>query len=387
MGLEFGAPDCQESVGAAGNINTNNKGGLGGNDLKPVEQYDIMADRDRMNKELTNSREIDNLCSKIEVYNMNTIVSFGAEAANEISKASDTILRSVNVSQLDEPDELFRILADIMSRFDIGEIKDNQSFFGKLFGNAKKKFDKVLEKYHTMGDEVDRIYVRLRSYEDEIKQSNKKLESLFNANVDYYHQLVKYILAGEQGCKEIEAYIEQREKDLQNTGDNSIQFELTTLRQALDMLDKRTHDLKTAELVALQSIPMIKMMEFNNYNLVRKIDSAFIVTLPVFKQALAQAILLKRQKIQAEAMNELQKKTNQMLVRNRQVQAEVAGTLSGNASGSTTQIETLQNVFDTITSGIVEAKAMQEETRKKRAEEQKKLEAIKADFNKKYDQP
>ena len=39
----------------------------------------------------------------------------------------------------------------------------------------------------------------------------------------------------------------------------------------------------------MQSIPMIKTMQFSNMNLVRKINSAFIITLPVFKQALAQA--------------------------------------------------------------------------------------------------
>ena len=105
-----------------------------------------------------------------------------------------------------------------------------------------------------------------------------------------------------------------------NTGDNSIQFELTNLNQALMMMEQRTQDLRTAENVAMQSIPMIKTMEFSNYNLVRKINSAFIVTLPVFKQALAQAILLKRQGIQAEAMAELDKKTNEMLMKNAKIQ-------------------------------------------------------------------
>ena len=138
-------------------------------------------------------------------------------------------------------------------------------------------------------------------------KSNKKLDTMFKTNVDYYHELVKYILAGEQACKEIEAYIAQRQQDMENTGDQSIQFELTSLNQALMMLEQRTQDLRTAENVAMQSIPMIKTMEFSNYNLVRKINSAFIVTLPVFKQALAQAILLKRQKIQAESIAELDK--------------------------------------------------------------------------------
>ena len=264
-----------------------------------MEKYDIVADRQQMNAELVNSKEVDDIVSTIEVYNMDTIVSFGAKAAEEISKASDVVLNSMNMSQLNETSEMLKSLAKIMDQFDINEIKDNPGLFGKLFGNFRKQLDKILAKYHTMGEEVDKIYVQLKGYESEIKQSNKKLDTMFKTNVDYYHELVKYILAGEQACKEIEAYIAQRQQDMENTGDQSIQFELTSLNQALMMLEQRTQDLRTAENVAMQSIPMIKTMEFSNYNLVRKINSAFIVTLPVFKQALAQAILLKRQKIQA----------------------------------------------------------------------------------------
>ena len=44
------------------------------------------------------------------------------------------------------------------------------------------------------------------------------------------------------------------------------------------MLEQRTQDLRTAENVAMQSIPMIKTMQFSNMNLVRKINSAFIIT-------------------------------------------------------------------------------------------------------------
>lgn len=66
----------------------------------------------------------------------------------------------------------------------------------------------------------------------------------------------------------------------------------------------------------MQSIPMIKTMQFSNMNLVRKINSAFIITLPVFKQALTQAIMLKRQRLQTEAMSALDAKTNEMLIRN-----------------------------------------------------------------------
>lgn len=352
-----------------------------------MEKYDIVADRQQMNAELVNSKEVDDIVSTIEVYNMDTIVSFGAKAAEEISKASDVVLNSMNMSQLNETSEMLKSLAKIMDQFDINEIKDNPGLFGKLFGNFRKQLDKILAKYHTMGEEVDKIYVQLKGYESEIKQSNKKLDTMFKTNVDYYHELVKYILAGEQACKEIEAYIAQRQQDMENTGDQSIQFELTSLNQALMMLEQRTQDLRTAENVAMQSIPMIKTMEFSNYNLVRKINSAFIATLPVFKQALAQAILLKRQKIQAESIAELDKKTNEMLLKNAQNTVDVSKMTAKMASGSSIQIETLEKTWATITNGIEETRRIQEDARKKRQEDQVRLEAIKQDFNKQYNVP
>lgn len=356
-------------------------------EIEVVQQYDIVADRQEMNNQLVGSEEVDRLASEIVIDDLTTIVSFGADAADEISKASDVVLNSMSMNQIDDSGQMLVALGKIMEKFDIDEIKENPGLFKKMFGNAKKQLEKILAKYHTMGDEVDKIYVQLRKYEEEIKQANKKLDQMFNANVEYYHKLVKYILAGEQGCKEIETYLEQRRQDMATTGDNSIQFEIQNLEQALMMLEQRTQDLRTAESIAMQSVPMIKMMAFSNMNLVRKINSAFIVTLPVFKQALAQAMMLKRQKIQADAMAALDEKTNEMLVKNAQNTVEQSKMIARMASGSSIKIETLEKSWQTIMNGIDETRQIQEDARRQRKEDQAKLQVIKNDFNKRYSMP
>ncbi len=377
MGLDFSKAKTQQIVTAAD----------AKDELIVVEQYDIVADRAQMNQTLVNSAEVDALVSTIEIDNLETIVSFGAKAAEEISKASDVILNSMNMSQLDDSSQMLHTLAKVMEKFDIDEIKENPTLFGKLFGNLRRQLDKILEKYHTMGEEVDKIYIQLKQYEAEIKQSNRKLDEMFDANVEYYHQLVKYILAGEQGCHELETYIAQRQADMEATRDNSIQFEIQSLQQALMMLEQRTQDLRTAESIAMQSIPMIKTMEFSNMNLVRKINSAFIITLPVFKQALAQAIMLKRQRVQAEAMSALDEKTNEMLLKNAKNTVEQSKMTARLASGSSIKIETLETTWRTIVTGIDETKQIQENARKQRVEDQAKLENIKAEFNRMYHMP
>ena len=354
------------------------------NEIEAVDVYDIVEDRKQMNNELVGSDEVDALVSTIEVTNLETIVSFGAEAADEISKASDIVLNSMSMSQIDESSEMLNALSKIMSKFDIDEIREDKGLFNKLFGNLRKQLEKILQKYHTMGDEVDKIYVQLKQYESEIKQSNRNLNQMFDANVGYYHELVKYILAGEQGCKELENYIAQRQQDYENTADNAIQLELSSLNNALMMLEQRTQDLRTAENIAMQSIPMIKTMEYSNMNLVRKINSAFIVTLPVFKQALAQAIMLKRQKIQAEAMSELDKKTNEMLIKNAKNTVEQSKMTAKLASGSSIKIDTLEKTWRTIVNGIDETRAIQENARKQRIDDAARLDQIKKEFMETY---
>ena len=114
------------------------------NEIEVVESYDIVADREQMNSTLVNSPEVDAIVSTIEVNNLETIVTFGAEVAEEISKASDIVLNSMNMSQLDDSSEMLNTLAKIMDKFDAEELKENPGLFGKLFGNLRKQLDKIL---------------------------------------------------------------------------------------------------------------------------------------------------------------------------------------------------------------------------------------------------
>ena len=357
--------------------------------LEPVETkpYDILEDRDRTVAQLVDSEEIDRLTSQIDIGDMTTIVTFGAETVEEISKASDVVLRSMNMGQMDESSKMLEALARIMSKFDIDEFKDNPKLFGRLLGNVRGQLERILTKYNSMGDEVDKIYVQLKGYEAEIKRSNQKLEQMFQSNVQYFHELEKYIVAGDQGCKEIADYMAQRQAEFERTGDQTISFELQTLEQAKTMLEQRTLDLRTAEAVALQSIPMIKTIQFSNVNLVRKINSAFIITLPVFKQALAQAVMLKRQKIQADAISALDERTNEMLLKNARNTVEQAKITTRMASGSSIKAETLADTWRTIVNGIEETQKIQDSARTQRMQDQARLEAIKQDYMARYSAP
>ena len=106
MGLDFSKAAVQQPVVSA--VPDTKE------EIAVVEQYDIVADREQMNTELVNSPEVDALVSTIEIDNLETIVTFGAQAAEEISKASDVVLNGMDLSQLNESSTLLNTLAKIM---------------------------------------------------------------------------------------------------------------------------------------------------------------------------------------------------------------------------------------------------------------------------------
>ncbi len=348
--------------------------------IEEVKNFNIVVKTEEIKQQLATSKEIDQLVSTINVNDANTIVKFGAEAAEEISKASDQVLNSMSISQINDTGVMLKNLAAIMDQFDIDELKDEKP---GLFTNLKKKLEKILNKYNTMGTEIDKIYVQLKQYETEIEAANTKLDNMYEANLGYYQQLVKYIMAGEQGVKELDAFIaEYEQKVAANPDDGTIRMDLSNLQQMREILDQRVMDLKVAENVAIQTVPMLKTMEYSNLNLVRKINSAFIITMPVFKQALAQAIMLKRQRIQAESLNALDEKTNEMLIKNAQNTVNQSKAIAAMSAGSSIKVETLQQTWQTIVTGIDEVKAIQDQAREKRKQDAVALEQIKEDYKK-----
>lgn len=343
----------------------------------PNDNFD-MATISEYKQRLRGMKEVQDLTSEVEIQNPNSIVMFGQKASENISKVSDELLKSMKAVKSEEASEMLVNLTKIMDKFDVKELEgtEKQSMFSKIIKGVGNSVAKLFQKYDTMGYEVEKVYVLLKKYENDIRESNANLKKLYDANLHYYQLLEKYIVAGELALEEIDLYIQQISM---NTAMNQEEKHMLTqkLEISKEMLSQRVYDLQIAENVAIQAAPMIQTIQMSNFNLMRKINSSFIVTLPIFKQCLAQAVILKRQEIQAKSIKQLDDKTNELIMRNAQNTARQSVEIAKMASGSSVAISTLEKSFETIMKGIEDTKAIQEANRVQRVENSAKLEQIK----------
>lgn len=349
-----------------------------GGGMIPVDQPMDVQTLTAYKQRLRELPEVQALTSEIEVQNPNSIIMFGQQASECISQISDELLSSMRSVKSEEASEMLVALTKIMDKFDVTELENvkEDSMISKLFKNVGNTVAKLFQKYDTMGYEVEKVYVLLKKYEADIKESNAHLKKLYDGNLHYYQLLEKYIVAGELALEEVDHYLAVMSRDV-TMAQEERQMMIQKLEVCKEMLSQRVYDLQLAENVAIQTAPMIQTIQLSNFNLMRKINSSFIITLPIFKQCLAQAIILKRQEIQAKSMKQLDDKTNELLMRNAAHTANQSVAIAKMASGSSIQIETLEKSYETIMKGIEETKAIQAQNELERQENSKRLERIK----------
>ncbi len=350
--------------------------------LEPIPDFDLEKKKNEVRAKVEESPEVRSIVRQINIEDVDSIMSFGKNTAEEVSRFSDAILHSMETTKVEDSGELLNQLNKIMDKFDITDFEEKQpGFLEKIFSKAKDSVEALFKKYNSMGDEVDKVFVTLKQYEAEITGANKHLEGMFDKNVEYYEQLGQYIYAGQVVLAELKNnVVPAAQAKVNETGDQLDQIKLNNLLQVQEIMEQRIYDLQLAENVAVQSMPTIKSIEYGNYNLVRKINSAFVITMPIFKQCLVQAIMLKRQSVQAKAMSALDEKTNELLLRNAENTALQSKMVAKLASGSSVSIETLEKSWQTIVKGIEDTKAIQEEMRQKRLDGTRRLEVLKQDF-------
>ncbi|MHC1684738.1 MAG: toxic anion resistance protein [Clostridiaceae bacterium] len=338
-----------------------------------------------IDKELRQSKEVIDLSQKIDVTNINSIMQFGNEPAVEISKFSDRILNSIKVNSVENSGVMLKELTKVMKRFDKEELEEKpEGFFARVFNSGKKTVDQLLSKYQTLGGEIDKIYSRISLYKTEIDKTNKMLEEMFAQNFEFYKQLEKHVIACNLVVEELEKEDLPYWENKASLGSADDNLKLQEVRYSIEMLKQRVYDLEMAKMVSMQAAPQIRTIQKGNYKLIGKIHSAFIVTIPIFKNGLIQAVTLKRQKAVAESMDALDKVTNDLLIKNAQNIKDQSISIAKLSCQPSIRIETLETTWNTIMEGIDETERIEEENKKLRKEGIEKLTHMKVQLIKKY---
>ena len=348
--------------------------------VSEVEQSQIRKRQDALKQE----PQVQTLAQRIDPKNQIAILEFGKETAKGISTFSDRMLATIKQSDLEKSTKLIMNLNKVMDRFDpkdFAEEEQKGGFLKRLFNKGKVQLETILSKYDTMNKEVDQIYTEIQKYEIEMKRNTVQLEQMYDENLNYFKNLSEHVAAIDIKVEELNAKVPTLSVQAEQGNQMAI-MELESTKRAIELLQQRGYDLEMAQQVSFQSAPQIRLMQQGNNHLIGKINSAFVTTIPIFKQGLIHAVTIKRQKLVSDSMAELDKRTNEMLMRNAENVRQNSVNIARQAGNPSIKIETIEQTWQTIMAGIEETKQIQAQTVRDRDEGRQRIEQLQLQYEK-----
>lgn len=319
----------------------------------------------------TNQATVNKYMAELDMSDTNSIIFFGSKAQQELTAISSTMLEGVRNKDVGPAGDALTNMVSALKGFDARSLDPNRkpNFFMRLLGMGQDNLVRFQSKFDTVQGQVDQIEIDLEKQKVVMLTDIEKLDKLYDANLEYFHDLELWIDAGEQRLKQLdEQEIPALEAQAEKTGEMLDAQAVRDLRSARDDLERRVHDLRLTRQVTMQSLPSIRLVQENDKALVNKINSIVVNTKPLWQQQLAQAIAIHNMAKTGQAVEAAQDLTNDLL------KANADNLRAGNAQvreqieRGVFDIETVQEANDSLIGAINDSLAIADEAKKKRAE-------------------
>ncbi|WP_066295272.1 toxic anion resistance protein [Bacillus sp. FJAT-29937] len=344
---------------------------------KPVKLIDVIPEENR--------QKAYELAKQIDPTNHQAMISYGTPAQSKLLSFSNSMLEQVQKKDIGEVGE---IISELMMKFNEVNPDDlkgeKSSFLSRMFGRISSSIQETLSRYQKTGAQIDRISVKLERSKNILLSDVVMLERLYENNKEYFHALNVYIAAGEIKLEELnDITIPALKKKAEESNDQMKFQEVNDMIQFADRLDKRLYDLKLSREITIQSAPQIRLIQNTNQALVEKIQSSIMTAIPLWKNQVAIALTLIRQRHAVEAQKQVSKTTNELLLKNAEMlKTNTIETARENERGLV-DIETLKKTQENLISTLEETLRIQEEGRNKRRLAEQELATMESDLRQK----
>jgi uncharacterized protein YaaN involved in tellurite resistance len=326
-------------------------------------------------KEL-DEKHIKKLIDEIDLHDSSSIMFFGSKAQHQLTDIADSMLDGVKNKDVAAAGSALNDIVATLRGFDVIGLNPNKprGFLAKLLGTAKPAA-KFLQQYEEVRRQIESITIELEKHKTKLLTDITTLDRLYQANLEYFHELDVYIAAGQQKLDQLDnKTIPALAKTAEISGDMIKAQELRDLRGVRDDLERRIHDLRLTRQVAMQSLPSIRLVQENDKGLVNKISSTIVNTVPLWRQQLATAVTLERSRDAAQTVKAASDLTNQLLEANADVLKQSNREARTQMERGVFDIESVKKANQMLIDTIEESLRIADQGKQKRAEAQVQLE-------------
>jgi len=312
---------------------------------------------------------------EIDIDDTQSIISFGIVAQRQLSTVAEQMLEGVRNKETGAAGDVLNDMVATLRGFDMKDIAGNkQTGILAFLKGLVNPLVKAVQRYEKVKHQIDAMEDMLEGHVTNLMRDIEALDRLYDSSLDYFHQLAIYIAAGEEVIRLLdEETIPALKKEAEDSNDLMVAQNLNDIINARNVLERKVHDLKLSRQVIMQSLPSIRIVQDNDNNLVTKIQSSIVNTIPLWKTQMAQALTIQRSAAAGKAVKATHDLTNELLESNAKTLKNANAQIRKEVERGMFDIASIelanQNLIDTITESIV----IYEQGKEQRKEVEKRL--------------
>ena len=323
---------------------------------------------------------VEDFSQKIDVTDSNLVLNYGAAAQKNIAAFSESALNNVKTKDLGEVGEALSSLVVELKTFGQPEKKGIGGFFQK----KKNELEAMKASYSKAEVNVDKIVKVLENHQVTLMKDVAMFDQMYELNTKYYKELTMYILAGKKRLEYLHTHdLAELKKKAETTGAQEDAQAYNDFANLCNRFEKKLHDLELTRMISIQMGPQTRLLQNNDTQMLEKIQSSLVNTIPLWKSQMVLALGLEHGRQATAAQAAVTDMTNQLLQKNADMLKMGTIETAREAERSVVSIETLQHTNQQLITTLDEVMRIQTEGAQKRKDAEAELGRIEGELKQK----
>ena len=323
---------------------------------------------------------VDEFSQKIDITDSNLVLQYGAAAQKNVAAFSENALNNVKTKDLGEVGEALSSLVVELKNFGQPEKKG----FAGLFQKKKNELEAMKASYSKAETNVDKIVKVLENHQVVLMKDIAMFDQMYELNTKYYKELTMYIIAGKKRLEYLRTHdLEDLRKKAEQSGAQEDAQAYNDLANMCNRFEKKIHDLELTRMISIQMGPQTRLLQNNDTQMLEKIQSSLVNTIPLWKSQMVLALGLEHGRQATAAQAAVTDMTNDLLKKNADMLKMGTIETAKEAERSVVSIETLQHTNQQLISTLDEVMKIQTEGAQKRKEAEVELGRIEGELKQK----
>lgn len=280
---------------------------------------------------------------QLQLTSYEEILQFGTNTQKKLAGVSNRLLQYTQQKDLIKIGDILTELLTNLQIINVDFIQPKQTWWHRLFKKTPASIQQTMTQFKKIEIQIDRLAIQLEYAYKNLLKTMDSLDELYVQSQQYAEDIVIHVAVANLKKQEFIKLLPSLQEQALHAKDLLVHQQIEDFSARIEQLAQRIDDLELSKLVACQTAPQIRYIQQTYEQLLEKIQSSILTTIPVWKNQISILFTMQQQYISAYTERRLVTLSNTMMEKKTKLSNELAKATSFEQHHTNNELVTFNN--------------------------------------------